>query len=245
MSSHSHLDQGSFYFESDGVTWATDLGMQDYNSLESKGVDLWDMLQDSERWTVFRIGPFSHNILTVNGKVPKVNQVIDFLGTRRPDTPSAADPAGAELYLRPMYDDDLAYYLREVLFDGQDLHIVEHLQAGDSTCVIRWAMASEAEAAVSADGSILLQADGHQRKLTAEFLAPYLTRFSPNAPKSVEGDTPVLAPHRWPTTYDPEALDVDGMQYLHPTDVANPGTSLVGYTFTLQPHQKVVLHVRL
>ena len=37
MSSHSHLDQGSFYFESDGVTWATDLGMQDYNSLESIG----------------------------------------------------------------------------------------------------------------------------------------------------------------------------------------------------------------
>ena len=245
MSSHSHLDQGSFYFESDGVTWATDLGMQDYNSLESAGVDLWDMLQDSERWTVFRIGPFSHNILTVNGKVPKVNQVIDFLRTRRPDTPSAADPAGAELYLRPMYDDDLAYYLREVLFDGRDLHIVEHLQAGDSTCVIRWAMASEAEAAVSADGSLLLQADRHQRKLTAEFLAPYLTRFSPNAPKSVDADTPVLAPHSWPTTYDPEALDADGMQYLHPTDVANPGTSLVGYTFTLLPHQKVVLHARL
>ena len=245
MSSHSHLDQGSFYFESDGVTWATDLGMQDYNSLESAGVDLWDMLQDSERWTVFRIGPFSHNILTVNGKAPKVNRVIDFLRTRKPDKPSVTDPAGAELYLRPMYDDDLAYYLREVLFDGRDLHIVEHLQAGDSSCVIRWAMASEAEAAVSADGSLLLQADRHQRKLTAEFLAPYLTRFSPNAPKSVDADTPVLAPHSWPTTYDPEALDADGMQYLHPTDVANPGTSLVGYTFTLQPHQKVVLHVRL
>ena len=59
MSSHSHCDQGSFYFESDGITWATDLGMQDYNSLESAGVDLWDMTQDSERWEVFRIGPFA------------------------------------------------------------------------------------------------------------------------------------------------------------------------------------------
>ena len=248
MSSHSHLDQGSFYFESDGVTWATDLGMQDYNSLESKGVDLWDMTQDSERWTVFRIGPFSHNILTVNGKTPKVNRVIDFLRTRKPDKPSASDPAGAELYLRPMYDDDLAYYLREVLFDGRDLHIVEHLQAGDSTCVIRWAMASEADASLPhgpAEPAILLQSGPHRRELTAEFLAPYLSRFFPNAPKSGEADIPVLSPHRWPTTYDPEALDVDGMQYLHPTDIANPGTSLVGYTFTLQPHQKVVLHVRL
>ena len=248
MSSHSHLDQGSFLFESDGVTWATDLGMQDYNSLESAGVDLWDMLQDSERWTVFRIGPFSHNILTVNGKTPKVNRVIDFLRTRRPDKPSATDPAGAELYLRPMYDDDLAYYLREVLFDGRDLHIVEHLQAGDSSCVIRWAMASEADASLPqgpTEPAIVLQSGPHRRELTAEFLAPYLTRFFPNAPKSGEADTPALTPHRWPTTYDPEAPDVDGMQYLHPTDVANPGTSLVGYTFTLQPHQKVVLHVRL
>ena len=248
MSSHSHLDQGSFFFESDGVTWATDLGMQDYNSLESAGVDLWDMLQDSERWTVFRIGPFSHNILTVNGKVPKVNRVIDFLRTRRPDKPSAADPAGAELYLRPMYDDDLAYYLREVLFDGQDLHIVEHLQAGDSTCVIRWAMASEADASLphgSAEPAILLESGPHRRELTAEFLAPYLTRFFPNAAKSSEADTPVLTAHSWPTTYDSKALEVDGMQYLHETDATNPGTSLVGFTFTLQPHQKVVLHVRL
>ena len=158
------------------------------------------------------------------------------------------DPAGAELYLRPMYDDDLAYYLREVLFDGRDLHIVEHLQAGGSTCVIRWAMASEAEASLPhgrAEPAILLQSGPHRRELTAEFLAPYLSRFFPDAPKSGEADTPVLTPHRWPTTYDPAAPDVDGMQYLHETDVANPGTSLVGFTFTLQPHQKVVLHVRL
>ena len=244
MSSHSHVDQGSFLFESDGVAWATDPGMQNYNSLESAGVDLWDMLQDSERWTVFRIGPFSHNILTVNGKVPKVNKVIDFLRTQKPARPSPADPAGAGLYLRPMYDDDLAYYSREVLFDGADLHVVDHLQAGDSTCVVRWAMCSEAEASVSADGSILLQAGGHRRKLSAKYLNPTLSRFIPQAQYS--GETgPSLTPHTWPTTYDPAALDVDGMQYLHPTDEPNPGVSLVGYTFTLQPHQRVTLLVTL
>jgi hypothetical protein len=35
------------------------------------------------------------------------------------------------------------------------------------------------------------------------------------------------------------------MQYLHETDAPNPGTAMVGYTFSLPPHQKVVLHVRL
>ena len=248
MSSHSHIDQGSFLFESDGVTWATDLGMQDYNSLESAGVDLWDMLQDSERWTVFRIGPFSHNILTVNGKTPKVNRVIELACTRTPEKPSAAAPAGAELYLRPLYDDDLADYRREILFDGRDLHIVDHLQAADSTCTIRWAMCTEAEASLpqgSSEPAILLQSGPHRRMLAAEFLAPDLSQFIPGASKAGEADTPALTPHRWPTTYDPSALDIDGMQHLHPTDVANPGTALVGFTFTLQPRQKVVLHVRL
>ena len=225
MSSHSHCDQGSFYFESDGVAWATDLGMQDYNSLESAGVDLWDMTQDSERWEVFRIGPFSHNILTINWKAPKVNRVINLLRTRKPDVPSAADPAGAELYLRPAYDDDLADYRREVLFDGEDLHVVDYLQAGDSTCTIRWAMCTEAEATLS-DGRFLLRADGKCRSLSV----------------TTEWSTPESTPHLWPTTYDAEAPDLEGMQYLHPTDVPNPGTALLGYTFTLLPRQKVVLH---
>ena len=69
MSSHSHCAQGSFYFESDGVAWAADLGMQNYNSLESRGVDLWNMKQAGQRWEVFRIGPWSHNILTLDNRV--------------------------------------------------------------------------------------------------------------------------------------------------------------------------------
>ena len=228
MSSHSHIDQGSFYFESDGVTWATDLGMQDYESLESAGVDLWDMLQDSERWSVFRIGPFSHNILTVNGEVPKVNRAVPFRRTLKPERPSKSTPVGAELSLGHMYDDVLDQYVRKVLFDGDDLVIEDRLQAKDSACTVRWAMCSEANATLY-DGHIVLYTDGKHRLLSV----------------STDGSVSDLTPHIWPTTYDPATPDVDGMQYLHETDAPNPGTSLVGYTFTLQPHQKVALHVCL
>ena len=245
MSSHSHVDQGSFFFESDGVAWATDLGMQNYNSLESAGVDLWDMTQDSERWTVFRIGPFSHNIVIVNGKVPKVNKAIDLRHTLKPARPVRGIPAGAELNLTPMYDDNLDDYLRGVYFDGNNLQVVDNLQAGDSTCVIRWAMCSEAEATVSADGGILLQAGEHRRILSADFLDPSVSLYIPGEGRATTVDVPALTPHTWPTTYDASALEVDGMQYLHPTDEPNPGTSLVGFTFTLQPHESVSLRVRL
>ena len=265
MSSHSHCDQGSFYFESDGVTWATDLGMQDYNSLESAGVDLWDMTQDSERWEVFRIGPFSHNIVTVNGHTPKVNHPVAISHTWKPEHPSWEERLGAVVDLTDLYTEDLDSCKRAVYLLGTDLHILDVLQAGDSTCTVRWAMCTEAQASLqewsdyNVIGPVLrLQSGWHRRELSAAFLdidwnqrgrfAFRLDRDDyrfPGVGAFDEGDGPELTPHIWPTTYDPAAPDVDGMQYLHPTDAPNPGTSLVGYTFTLQPHQKVVLHVCL
>jgi hypothetical protein len=265
MSSHSHCDQGSFYFESDGVTWATDLGMQDYNSLESAGVDLWDMTQDSERWEVFRIGPFSHNIVTVNGHTPKVNHPVAISHTWKPERPSWKERLGAVVDLTDLYTEDLDSCKRAVYLLGTDLHILDVLQAGDSTCTVRWAMCSEAQASLqewsdyNVFGPVLrLQNGWHRRELWADFLRIDWTQRGPRAFRLDRDDYrfpgvgafdedggPELTPHIWPTTYDPAAPDVDGMQYLHPTDAPNPGTALVGYTFTLQPHQKVVLHVCL
>jgi hypothetical protein len=252
MSSHSHCDQGSFYFESDGVAWATDLGMQDYNSLESAGVDLWDMTQDSERWTVFRIGPFSHNILTVNGHTPKVNHPVAFQHTWKPERPSWDNRLGAVLDLTELYTEELDSCKRAVFLRGEDLHILDLVQAGDSACTVRWAMATEAEVSMpewsEASGFVepVLRLTGgwHRRELTAAFAShpDYPNYRFPAFPLYSSSE---LTPHIWPTTYDANAPEVDGMQYLHPTDAPNPGTSLVGYTFTLQPHQKVVLHVVL
>jgi hypothetical protein len=66
--SHSHMDVGSFVFEALGERWAIDPGMQDYESLESAGVDLWNESdQASQRWQVFRIGLESHNVLRFDG----------------------------------------------------------------------------------------------------------------------------------------------------------------------------------
>ena len=230
MSSHSHCDQGSFYYESDGVAWATDLGMQDYDSLESAGVDLWDMTWDSERWQVFRIGPFSHNILTVNGHVPNVRHPVDFRTVWMPERPLAGDRIGAALDLSELYTEDLESCSREVWLQGDDLHVVDLVQAGDSACTVRWAMCTEAETVgLQPDGvSFELGAGGHLRVLSAEIL---------------DGERPAAG--TWPVTYDPARPDLDGMEYLHPTDEANPGSSLVGYTFTLQAHRKAALHVIL
>lgn len=230
MSSHSHCDQGSFYFESDGVAWATDLGMQDYGSLENAGVDLWDIIWDGERWQIFRTGPFSHNILTVNGHVPRVDRQVDFSRVWMPDGPSSADRIGAALDLTALYKEDLDSCSRTVFLKDGDLHVIDAVLAGDTECSVRWAMCSESEAALQEE-SILLSSGGHSRRLSAEISGA--GAYCPEPQACI-----------WPTTYEP-GTDVEGMEHLHPTDAPNPGTALVGYSFTLEPHQSAVLHVIL
>lgn len=230
MSSHSHCDQGSFYFESDGVAWAADLGMQSYESLENAGVDLWDIIWVGERWQIFRTGPFSHNILTVNGHVPRVDKHVDFSGVWMPDDPSHSDRIGAALDLTALYREDLDSCSRTVYLKDGELHVIDAVQAGDEACTVRWAMCTESDASLQ-DGGILLRSGGHSRILSAG-----ISGVGERSPEPLAGI--------WPTTYEPDT-DVDGMEHLHPTDAPNPGTAMVGYSFTLEPHRSAVLHVVL
>ena len=46
--------------------WAVDRGAQSYQSLESKGVDLWNRRQHSQRWQVYRLNNDSYNTLTID-----------------------------------------------------------------------------------------------------------------------------------------------------------------------------------
>lgn len=165
-SNHSHCDVGSFVFDADGITWADDLGSQSYLSLESKGVDLWNRWQNSSRYDVFRIGPFSHNIITVNGHRPDVYQYIDFARTWCEDARK-----GAEMNLKMLYWEDLKEYRRAVWLEGEDdavLRIKDELRAGDHPAEVRWNLCTTAQAGIVDESSIRLYADGHERLLTLE-----------------------------------------------------------------------------
>ena len=70
---HGHMDVGSFMMEADNRRWATDLGSQNYESLESLGMQIFGKTQDAERWTIFRMATYSHNVLIVDGQQQRVN----------------------------------------------------------------------------------------------------------------------------------------------------------------------------
>ncbi|MDD3079272.1 MAG: heparinase II/III family protein [Paludibacter sp.] len=107
--SHGHMDAGSFVYVSDGVRWAMDLGMQDYLPLETKGIDLWNMGQDSQRWEVFRLNNKAHNTLTINDKRHLVNGMARITKTYDSDA-----MRGVEIDMTEVFQDDLSEAKRTV-----------------------------------------------------------------------------------------------------------------------------------
>ncbi len=176
---HGHIDAGSFVFESEGICWAADLGSQDYNSLESRGVNLWSTGQDSQRWDVFRIGAESHNILTVKDKKPIVDVRIPIQ-----DVWEKRSRKGAGMPMTAFYSGDLDSCYRKVWLDKKDdLHVEDFFIGGESTLNLIWKMCTEAEAKILGPSAIELKKDGKTRILrlsTKHYASP---RIWPTTPR--------------------------------------------------------------
>lgn len=176
--SHAHMDAGSFVFEASGVRWAQDMGMQEYETLEQKGVDLWNSKQDGQRWDVFRYNNFAHNTLTVNGQkhiadafVP-INKVID-----------TKSQLGAELDLTPLFSADIKKAKRKIILtDESYLTITDEIRTGGQEADICWTMFTTATPKKVDDRSIVLNKNGKQLRMIIE--SPYEASFKirDNAP---------------------------------------------------------------
>jgi hypothetical protein len=83
---HGHMDAGSFVIDWAGKRWASDLGVQEYHPLEESGIGLFEMTQESGRWTVFRLSNFSHNTLTYNEKLHRMNGAAKIVSSSGPPT---------------------------------------------------------------------------------------------------------------------------------------------------------------
>jgi hypothetical protein len=167
---HGHMDAGAFVYEADGVRWAVDLGLQPYESLESKGINLFDPTQDSDRWTVYRLNNHSHNTLTFGGQLHRVD------GHATVERFSAADRPYAILDLSPVFAGQVGQVRRGFHVQPDHGFVVQDEIAGLSAGqTIRWQMATRAEAALHGSTATLTQ-DG--RTLTVRVLAPAGARFT-------------------------------------------------------------------
>lgn len=139
--SHGHMDVGSFVLESQGVRWGIDLGMQNYNSLESYGLSIFGTEQDSERWKVFRMNNFSHNTLTVDGQLQRVDGDASFISYS--DNPLFMNTV---LDLTPVYNGLLQEVKRGVAIIDNGFVVVqdEIKTSGRISTGVRWSMATQA-----------------------------------------------------------------------------------------------------
>ena len=164
MTSHAHMDAGSFVYECDGVRWSMDLGMQDYHSLESRGIDLWNQGEGGQRWDVFRIGNESHSTLTVNGKHHMVKSFVPLT-----DVWKEKKRKGARLDMTSVFAGQVADAERGIWLDRKNhLHVEDRISASGRDIEVRWTMMTPAEAEIISEKEIRLEKNGHRMVLRFE-----------------------------------------------------------------------------
>ncbi|WP_276482790.1 heparinase II/III domain-containing protein [Paraflavitalea pollutisoli] len=184
---HAHMDIGSFVMEADGVRWAMDFGMQDYESLESKGIQLFGRTQDAQRWTVFRLTNLVHNTLAVN------NQHQRLSGTA-PITAASSSPAfmQATTDLSTVYAGQLAGAQRGIaIVDKAYVLVQDEVITTNEAATIRFTLLTPASVQITGSNTALLTKDGKQLQL--EVNAPgkvTMKTWSTDPPNSYDAPNP-------------------------------------------------------
>ena len=160
------MDIGSFVLEARGVRWSMDLGAQDYNGLEQRGIALWSNAQNSERWKIFRYHNRAHSTLLVNDE----EQVV---ASKAAISDISADPrdACATVDLTETYAGQLTRAVRRFALsqDGR-VTIQDDLKAADSRAHIRWGMVTAAKLNPDGPGKAWLEQNG--KRMRMEILSP-------------------------------------------------------------------------
>jgi hypothetical protein len=164
---HAHMDVGSFIMEADGVRWASDFGMQDYESLESKGIQLWGRNQESQRWTVFRLNNRAHNTLIIDDQLQKVDGYakIDKYAEGENFSYAISD-------ITSLYKDLLSSAKRGIAIADKKFVVVsdELTSTSKASTTIRWNMMTTAEVTITGIKTAILTKNG--KKLTIRVDAP-------------------------------------------------------------------------
>lgn len=163
---HAHMDIGSFVMEADGVRWAMDFGMQDYESLESKGIKLFGRTQDAQRWTVFRLTNLVHNTLTINNQHQRVDGYA-------PITSTASDPSfmQATTDMTAVYKGMLTKSKRGIaIVDKSYVLVQDEVETPDQPTTLRWTLLTPASVRITGNNRAALTKDGKQ--LLLEVTAP-------------------------------------------------------------------------
>ncbi len=158
---HAHMDAGSFVMEANGVRWAMDFGADNYNQLETAGVDIWNRSQASQRWQVFRYNNRAHNTLTVDDS-------LHLMTGRATIKSTSASPnlMNAVVDMTEVFGGSLVSAEREVaIVDGDHVVIRDAIETANRAVTIRWNMVTPAGVRLTGPGAAELTKDGKVLRL--------------------------------------------------------------------------------
>ena len=161
---HGHMDIGSFVFEANGVLWGMDMGGENYNQLETKGVDLWNRKSGSQRWDVYRYNNRTHNTLSFNRKYQYVE------GKAQIDKYSElAEHMYVVSDLTSVYEGQVKNVKRAVSLVDKKYVVVEDLiETNEHFTMMTWTMVTSATAKILSENVMLLEQNGKKLYIRVE-----------------------------------------------------------------------------
>lgn len=185
-SNHSHMDAGSFVLDANGVRWAMDFGKQDYETLESKKLQIWTNNQESERWKVFRYNNYVHNTLTINGKLHNVKGYAPILSYS-----DAENFMFATSDLSTIFEGDVHAVQRGIAIVDQKYVLVrdEISALNGKNAVVRWTMLTDATVKIKGKNKIMLSKNGKKLRLEVISKTPVKMKiWSTQSPNDYDAD---------------------------------------------------------
>ncbi len=148
---HGHMDAGSFVFDALAERWVRDLGAQGYTEIEKRGIDLWNMKQNSPRWSIFRLSNLGHSTLVINGALQNVSGHASL----RAENLGTASPK-AVVDCSSIYSGQAARAVRTfTLRDRKSLLIEDDLSGITKPGTVRWQIVTKSDVAIEGADAIL------------------------------------------------------------------------------------------
>ena len=183
---HAHMDIGSFVMDADGVRWAMDFGAQEYESLESKGMQIFGRSQDAQRWTIFRYVNQVHNTLTINDQHQWVTGFAPITGYS-----SSGDFMNAETDLSEVYKGFVASVQRGIaIVNGKWVVVRDEIKAADTAAVVRWTLLTPAEVKITGSHTAELASGGKKLILRVDGPDDIVMKTWPTDPPPHSYDAP-------------------------------------------------------
>jgi hypothetical protein len=183
---HAHMDVGSFVMDEGGVRWAMDLGAQDYESLESKGMQIFGRSQDAQRWTIFRYVNQAHNTLTFNDQHQRVAGNAPIIGSS-----DSKEFMNAVTDLSDVYKGAVQKAQRGIaIVDRQWVVVRDEIESADTATVIRWTLVTPASVRITGKKEAELTKDGKKLILRVDVAGDIVLKTWPTDPPPNSYDAP-------------------------------------------------------